>query len=259
MCKRFLILLFAAVYCLDVAAQSVTVGFSMGANFSYLIGRDRVEDSKPRIGVCPAIHLNIPLVYESYLEISAIYSQQGIRIQKDDAKYRVTERIEGLPDPALYLDTYHYKYTEKREIDYLIIPVMWKQKFGDFYTQAGPFVGIPISARNTYKEDYIPTYNPIFNDTTKYTTHFEGEKKTFVNKLRQYDAGAMFAVGFQTSIGNKLDVFVSAGCRFGFFSVEEKEKNMSRSVILRNQVFSLTGGFFLVNNRMSKTYRRHRR
>ena len=262
--RLFLILIFATVYYLDASAQ-LGVGASMGANFSYLIGKDRIEDAKRRIGICPGFHIDIPLVLESYLQIGAIYSQQGITVKIDQPKLHVQNpELEGLPPDSVFNGDYHYKYTEKRQINYIIIPITWKQKFGDFYTQAGPYIGIPISAKLTYTKDYIPNINAsydntAFGDTSNYKTHIKEEKGSFVNNLRQYDVGAMFGVGVQVPLGNRIDVFICGNYKLGFFSIEEKIKNQSRHKVIRNQVFSVSAGFLLVNNRMSKTYKRHRR
>ena len=204
----------------------------MGANFSYLIGDDRIEGSKRRIGMCPGVHVSIPLVYESFLEIGAIYSQQGVTIKTDEQiKY------------------FRVKYTENRNIDFLIIPITWKQQFGDFYTQLGPYVGIALDASCKWKTD------TVYADSTIRKT---GTMKTFVNSLRQYDVGAQFGIGYQTSLSGNIDLFLGVNYKQGFFSVEDKNKKQVNNKKLRNQIFSVTAGIYFVKNRRSKTYRHHR-
>ena len=68
--KIFILVITALVGSLNAFSQ-INIGASMGANFSYLIGDDRIEDATKRIGISPGIHVDIPLVYESFLEISA--------------------------------------------------------------------------------------------------------------------------------------------------------------------------------------------
>ena len=70
--SKILIIILLALLSVDCSAQKPIFGMSMGANFSNLIGRDRIEDSKPRIGVCPGINVDIPLVYDTYLEIGCL-------------------------------------------------------------------------------------------------------------------------------------------------------------------------------------------
>jgi len=232
MCKKFFILVLLIFAFFPVFSQ-INFGVGMGANFSYLIGKDRIEDSKRRIGMCPGVFVDFPLVYESFLEIGAMYSQQGVSIKTE-------ENIRGVL----------VKYTENRNIDFLVIPITWKQRFGDFYTQAGPYVGLAMDASLTWKKDSIA------KDTSIRT---KGTKASFVNVLRQYDVGAMFGVGYQNAIARGLDLFIGVNYRMGFFSVEDRNKTQIRNKVLRNQVFSVTAGLFFVKNRSSKTYRGHRR
>ncbi|MBQ3689421.1 MAG: hypothetical protein II937_06080 [Bacteroidales bacterium] len=239
---KFTILFLLAVLNIDVFAQGVSFGITMGVNSSYLIGKDKIEGSKNRLGICPGMFLDIPLVYESFLEIGAIYSQQGVCVKTEpDAPNNVV-----------------VKYTELRKIDYLTVPITWKQKFGDFFTQAGPFVSIATNAELTWKKDSILNQSAV-KEGEQSSYRFEGKKGSFVNNLRQYDVGAMFGIGLQTAITGGMDLFFGASYKIGFFSVETKGKNESRNKILRNQVFSATAGIYFVKSRASRTYRGHSR
>jgi hypothetical protein len=229
--KIFILVITALVGSLNAFSQ-INVGASMGVNFSYLIGDDRIEDATKRIGMCPGIHVAFPLVYESFLEVSAIYSQQGVMIKKD-----YQER------------NFHIKYRENRNIDFMIIPITWKQQFGDFYTKVGPYVGIALAAERSWKCDSISP------DSAK---RISGKEASFVNDLRQYDVGANFGLGYQTSISGGIDLFVGVDYRIGFFSIEDKNKKQINNKKLRNQVFSFSAGIYFVKNRRSKTYRHHR-
>ena len=229
--KIFILVITALVGSLNAFSQ-INVGASMGVNFSYLIGDDRIEDATKRIGISPGIHVDIPLVYESFLEISALYSQQGVTIKQD------------------FMEKYiHVKYRESRNIDFLIVPITWKQQFGDFYTKLGPYVGAALNADLTWKRDSISA------DTAIRQT---GTEKSFVNQLRQYDVGADFGIGYQTSITGGIDLFVGVDYRIGFFSIEDKNKKQINNKKLRNQVFCVSAGIYFVKNRRSKTYRHHR-
>ncbi|MCR4560110.1 MAG: PorT family protein [Bacteroidales bacterium] len=229
--KIFILVITALVGSLNAFSQ-INVGASMGVNFSYLIGDDRIEDATKRIGISPGIHVAFPLVYESFLEVSAIYSQQGVMIKKDDQERN-----------------FHIKYRENRNIDFMIIPITWKQQFGDFYTKLGPYVGVALDAQLTWKCDSISPDTSI---------RASGKKASFVNDLRQYDVGANFGLGYQTSISGGIDLFVGVDYRIGFFSIEDKNKKQINNKKLRNQVFSFSAGIYFVKNRRSKTYRHHR-
>lgn len=232
-------LIAAAILCalsICSSAQSLNFGVTMGANFSYLVGRDKIDNSKPRTGVCPGLLLDIPLALDSYLEIGALYSQQGC-VVKTDEYGKGSQRI---------------KYTEHWDINYGLLPILWKQRCGDFYTEAGPYAAAAIQAKKTWKRETFDEFDNIDSQ--------EGEEKSFVNNLRPYDVGGMFSVGYQTAISGSLDLFIGANYRLGFFSADSKESGSTvRTKVIKNQVFSVTAGLFMVHNRASKTYRHHHR
>ena len=201
----------------------------MGANFTNLIGRARIEDSKPRIGVCPGINVDIPLVYDTYLEVGAYYSQQGVKVVTDEFSQGSSRE----------------KLTITKYVDYLQVPLYWKQTFGDIYTKIGPFASIALDASSNWKKDSIA------RDTMS-SSH--GKYASFINKLRKYDVGAAFAIGYQTSVSRSVDLYFDASYKIGFFSVEEKNKTKNNS--MQNQIFCVSVGVYFVQNRHSKIYRR---
>lgn len=242
MYRRLAILSALLLITLICDAQSTNVGFSMGANFTNLVGRNRIPDSDPRIGVCPAIHLSIPLAYESWLELSGIYSQQGVRIKTDGYPMKPQERVTT---------------NVTRYVDYLTVPIMWKQSWGDLYTKIGPYAAFAMKATSKMVSDTVYGLNKTGhydsrNDTTEVGAAFN---QSFINSLRQYDVGAAFGIGYCTSLGrSNVDIFIEANYMFGFFSVEDKPK--TKADALRNQIFSVRAGFYIVKNRRSTTYRR---
>lgn len=223
-------------------SQSTNFGISMGANFSNLVGRNKIEGSSPRIGVCPGLLLDIPMAYESYLEIGAIYSQQGVRIKNED---------EFPQKPNVRV-----KMVQTRFVDYVTVPIQWKETLGDIYVKAGPFVSLALQAKAKMKCDTIfGTDSTHTFDSSKDTTELGAAfNQSFINSLRQFDVGLSFNVGFQTSISRGMDLFFDAGYKIGFFSVEENPK--VKNSPLRNQYFSITAGIFFVKSRGSRTYRR---
>ncbi len=242
MFKRLVIISALIVLAVTGYAQSTNIGFSMGANFTNLVGRNRIADSDPRIGVCPGFHVEFPLAYLSYLEVSAIYSQQGVRIYSDE--FPVKNYIRE-------------KTTITRYVDYVNIPVLWKQEFGDLYAKIGPYASLAMKAvskkvsQTTYGRDSIVDYDSS-TDTTEIGRTYN---QSFINSLRQFDVGASMNVGFRTSLGrSNFDFFIEASYKIGFFSVEENPR--TKADALRNHIFSVTAGFFIVNNRRSTTYRR---
>lgn len=232
--NKTLLIILLALIAANCSAQKHSApkpifGISMGANFANLIGTDKIQDSKPRIAMCPGINVDIPLVYDTYLEIGAYYSQQGVAVKTDE----------------ITRGSVREKETITKYVDYLQVPLFWKQSFGDIYTKIGPFASMALQASSDWKKDSIA------RDTM--SVH-RGSYNSFINKLRKYDVGAAFAVGYQSSISRSLDIFIDLSYKIGFFSVEEKTDAQKK--VLRNQVFCVSVGVYFQQNRHSKTYRR---
>lgn len=236
--KNILFLMFVAVYSISGYAQKARFGINMGPNFTNLIGRDKIDDSKPRIGFYGGVNVDIPLAFDAFLEVGAYYSQQGVKVGTDEFRNNDS------------LGTFRYKYDEFKYVDYLHIPIYWKQTFGDVYTKIGPYAAMPIRTKSEYKEKFESGANK--NDTIIVKS---GEVKTFVNNLRRYDVGAAFAVGFQTSVSRGMDLFFDASYRIGFFSIEQTTETSKK--IIRNQCFTVSAGVYFVKKRGSRTYRHH--
>lgn len=245
-----------------VLAQTTNFGISLGANFSNLVGPGKIEDSKPRLGFCPGIVLDIPTAFESYLELGAFYSQQGINIKSDD--YGADpEALIPYMGKDLYqrytvqtIRTLRYKTNISKHVDYLCIPVMWKQSFGALYGKIGPWASFAVNAYSQKKVTIYCGQDTIIKYDSKKDTTVVGRafNQSFINKLRKYDVGAAMSVGYQTAIGQGMDLFIDASYKIGFFSVEDEPLN--RKSTIRNMYFTISAGIFFVKDRRSRTYRR---
>lgn len=232
--RDILIFLLVTIFSIDGFAQKARLGINMGPNFCNLVGRDKIDDSKPRIGFYGGLNVDIPLAYDAFLQIGAYYSQQGVKVETDEFVNNDS------------LNTSHYIYSEYKYVDYLHIPIFWKQTFGDVYTKVGPYAAMPIRTKSEYKKKWENRDTIIVHTDTL---------KAFINNLRRYDVGAAFAVGFQTSISRGLDLFFDASYRIGFFSVEQTSETSKK--IIRNQCFCVSAGVYFVQRRGSRTYRHH--
>ncbi|MBO7440648.1 MAG: outer membrane beta-barrel protein [Bacteroidales bacterium] len=260
--RLLLILSLLVVMTHEVMAQATVLGFSLGANFSNLVGPGKIEGSKPRFGFCPGLVLNFPTAFESYLEVGAFYSQQGVNIKTEDYGADPEALI-----PYMGKDLY-YKYTQQnirtlryqtnisKHVNYLCIPVMWKQSFGALYGKIGPWASFALDAYSQKKvtihcgADTVVKYDSS-KDTTAVGKAFN---QSFINKLRKYDVGGAISVGYQTAIGQGLDLFIDVSYKVGFFSVEDEPQN--RKSTIRNMYFTVSTGLFFVRDRRSRTYRR---
>jgi len=246
-----------------VMAQSTHLGISLGANFSNLVGPGKIEGSKPRLGFCPGIVIDFPTALESYLEIGAFYSQQGVNIKTDDYdRFEIETTIRQLDQQAQDYFSAHknatirFKSNISKHVDYLCIPVMWKQSFGSLYGKIGPWASFALNAYSQKKLSlYFGADTIIKYDSNKDTTAIgKAFNQTFINQLRKYDVGVGMSIGYQTAIGQGFDLFIDATYRMGFFSVEDQPKD--RKATIRNMYFSVSAGIFFVKDRRSRTYRR---
>lgn len=246
-------------------AQGTCFGLSLGANFSNLVGPGKITGSKPRLGFCPGFFLDFPTAYESYLEVGAFYSQQGVNIKTDDYDRDVINKtIRQLDEKAntYYAEPIHRNSTIRcktnisKHVDYLCVPIMWKQSFGTLYGKIGPWAAFAI---NAYSQNKISLYfandTIIKYDSKKDTTDIgKAFNQNFINSLRKYDLGVGLSIGYQTAIAQELDIFIDATYRMGFFSVEDEPLN--RKATIRNMYFTISAGIVLVKDRRSRTYRR---
>lgn len=243
-------------------AQSVHVGFSLGANFANLVGPGKIEGSKPRLGFCPGLVVDFPTAFESYLEVGLFYSQQGVNIKSDD--YGVDPKtLKTYMGDSLYTvftvdrqRTIRSKVNISKHVDYLCIPVMWKQSFGSLYGKVGPWASFALNAKSGQKVSiYCGSDTIIKYDSSKDTTVVgKAFEQSFINQLRKYDVGLGMSIGYQTAISQNMDIFIDATYRMGFFSVEDKPAN--RKATIRNLYFTISAGIFFVSDRRSRTYRR---
>ncbi len=240
-----------------VMAQSSNLGISLGANFSNLIGPGKIDGSKPRLGFCPGLVLDIPTAYESYLELGLLYSQQGVTI-KDESydRFEVRQYMTDYEYQKFQNKTIRFKTNISKHVDYITFPVMWKQSFGGLYGKVGPWVSFAVQAESEKKVSvYVGTDTIIkYSSSSDTTAVGKAFNQSFINQLRKYDMGGGISVGYQTSIGQSFDLFIDASYKIGFFSVEDQPTD--RKSVIRNQYFTVSAGVFLVKNRRSRTFRR---
>lgn len=261
---RILSILAVLMVCLQTAsAQSANVGISLGANFSNLVGPGKIKDSKPRLGFCPGVIIDIPTTFESFLELGAFYSQQGVNIKSDEygadrdnlVPYMGKDLFKKYTSDGNH-KTLRCKTNISKHVDYLCIPVMWKQSFGSLYGKIGPWAAFALNAYSQKKVTiYCGTDTIIKYDSKKDTTEVgKAFNQTFINKLRKYDVGMGMSIGYQTAVAHGMDLFIDATYRMGFFSVENEPLN--RKSTIRNMYFIISAGVFFVSDRKSKTFRR---
>ncbi len=194
--------------------QKIYKEYIAGLNIATLAGdSSQLDNRHARLGAYVGLGLNFKLSYSSFVQVGAIYSQQGT--------YYTTEEFR---QGYLNIDyTYH-------NIDYLHIPFLWREYFGNFYSELGGYVAIALFTSSPWKKE-------IYYTDSIYIAG-EGEYISFSNNLTFYDYGALFGIGYETMLTPQYDVGVTLRFKPGLAKINTGGDRPS--TILRNQVFTIS-------------------
>jgi len=212
----FIILIQIVLLRINFIEAQTTTGFCAGINFSQLTGSHTFDEKIPRKGLYGGIFLDITVAFESSIEIGAFYSQQGVIYRNVDNLYSIKKT-----------------YTVYRNLDYVMVPINWKQMWGDVYTKIGMYGEFDINPTSTWKESIETQTNRV--DST-------GEYFGFVNNLKLYDIGVNFGIGLMTPISDQFDLFLDVTYRMGFFPIEN---TYIPEQIKKNRIFCISTGIIL--------------
>ncbi len=243
MVKKFklIITIIFVISNLSLFSQNQT-GFTLGSNFSFLTGdlsnnTTEEEDINLQKVIKPGIYAGIfkdfKSGYNSYIELGGLYSQQGELFKSEI----FTNSIDSQQT---------VKVTKKQyfSVEYLKIPLVWKQSWGDWYTQLGAYGAYTLRASAKYQETYS------FPDTTIYVT---GNKTSFGYEVRAIDMGLMMSLGVQLPLNYNYDFFVNLAYNHGFVSLNPSANRKEQ--IMYNRYFTLSTGIIL-NSKSNKHRRR---
>ena len=190
-------------------------GFTIGTNFAYLTGD---STSLPFSGIKPGLYggmfWDISTGYDSFIEIGGLFSHQGVKYKNQYFDYgeKVTQ-------------------TKTHNISYVKVPILWKQTWGDWYTSIGIYGEFKIRAK-TITLIKTETATTVKTDTF-YPTNF-------TNELRLYDVGFNFAIGIQTPISAKHEVFANLSYNIGLFALNPEVIRVENKMY--NRFFTLNVG-----------------
>lgn len=227
----FITFIILAIFANSYTFSQASIGFMAGPNFSNLIGKGKLEGSKNRIGISGGIIVDIPIGYLTFLEFGGKFSQQGV----------ISESIYFL---------YGKKIESKivNSVDYLVVPLNWKQSFGSIYTKIGPYAALALRAESKWSMKTEFSTDSISEESGVY--------QSFVNDLRQFDVGITFGLGFESEIGSNLNFLIDFSYSLGLFSIDNPTGEQADD--LKNQVINVSIGVIIPNKPRSKTYRRRR-
>lgn len=206
------------------------IGLNLGCNLSYLKGDSvsllQFKQIKP--GINAGVFWEIRTAYKTYIQIGGYYSQQGGYYKKEYFKWgkKITE-------------------SKKHRIDYIKIPITWKQMWGDWYTALGVYGEIAAVSKSTWR---------IKEESSIEIQDTGNVLQSFTNELRLYDMGLKLEIGVQIPLSNKTDMFISAGYNLGMLAINPKTIRIENKMY--NRMFTLNTG--IIFNRRSTKYRKRR-
>ncbi len=200
--KKFLLpLLAVAAFNFGTAQEeSIRFGAKAGLNLSNIVG-DFDDNNDTKIGLNIGAVVEIPVTEKFAIQPELLFSTQGAKAEFDDVELSSTGEIINIKEEA------------EANLNYVNIPIMAKYYIAQgFSLQAGPQIGILISAEDKDGED--------FKDTTS-----------------AIDFGLNFGAGYQLASG----IFFDARYNLGLSNINDLEGDEDFSQ--KNSVISISLGY----------------
>lgn len=200
--------------------QRTYPGVNIGLNIASFTADSTILDkSAPRYG------MNLGLIWDMYMNEDT-YFQFGVMFSQQGVKYYSEYFYQGLFNKDMVL----------HKVDYLIFPLIWKQRWSSIYTQIGGYLGIiPLKPKSTwYKYVYFPDSISVES----------GVYNSFTSNISFFDVGPVFGLGYQVKLNQQFDVFLQFNYRPGLVKVN---KEYTRPIYqMKNQVFSVSVGLISI-------------
>lgn len=198
-------------------------GIKAGANFSTFTGKSYTDNSM-KTGFHAGGFAEIKASEKLFVQLELLYSEQG-------AKIDVSETVENV----VFIE-----YDEKWNLNYLTIPVMVKYYVHKgLHVEAGPQVGILLSAKEKYKTNYT---SPEFPDESFRRSGTDDISELFKSIDMALNAG----LGYDIT----NHIFADARYSYGLIDIYESVnavdvpgQTVRNKTVARNNVLSLTVGY----------------
>ncbi len=251
MYKKIAFLLILLISTSYLAKSQSVMGITGGVNFSQLSGdyEKLYPDGSPiyfdkisRKGLYGGLIWDIKikkgkLFRSTMLQTGILYSQQGATYRNShfgtvqDTLLAVVEKID---EYSVQNSTAEITQSFYRKVDYITVPLTWKQHWGEFYTKLGVYSQLGILTDSSTTKVYKYPVVKIKNN---------GESGKFLESDVFYDLGVSTGIGFQTALNDEYDFFLDFSYRFGFLKVD-KETYRTQD-IMRNSVFTVSTGIII--------------
>lgn len=197
----------------SAAAQGLTYGVKVGANYSNLWGKNKPAGSTYVTGLAAGVAINYAFNDFASLQVEGLYSQKG---------YKVTDTkvtVQGDPtDPGDVTGDYKVKINASQVLQYIDIPILAKINAGPIFFEAGPQVGLLINSRlrGEYKVKDDATGDVIEHSEYSIADNaIVGYNKLDRNTggIPTFDIGIIAGVGYNITSGLSFGVRYNAGLK----------------------------------------------
>jgi len=214
--KKGYSIIIAFLFAITIYGQGFT-GFVFGGNMSFLTGDSTTFDKRsPKYGFYGGIMRDIYIDRFTYIQWGVFYSAQGAIYRKE------------YYDKAIF-----YRDNKILKINYIHIPVVWKQNWEWIFTELGGYVNIVPGTANAIWQQEIHYADSIYISA--------GEYFSFSKEIRLYDIGLVMGLGYQFKVNEQFDMFFNIRYKPGFIRINRGYVAYPE-YSSKNQVFTLSIG-----------------
>lgn len=201
-------ILFALAFVVGVggtaAAQGLSYGVKVGANYANVWGKNALDGYKYKAGFLGGLAVNYAFNDFASLQVEALYSNKGFTL--DDAEVNTTAN--GV--------TTKYKYEGKFNINYVDIPILAKIDAGPIFFELGPQAGIRTDSNfstDTKMKVGDDVVAESFTDNNSDVLPGYTKKDSKNGGIPRFDIGLVAGVGFDVAPGVSIGVRYNAGVK----------------------------------------------
>ena len=218
----------------SVAAQGLSYGVKLGANYANVWGKNAPDSYKYKAGMLGGVAINYAFNDLASVQIEALYSSKGFTLQ----------------DTEMTVNGIKTKYEGKFNMNYIDVPILAKIDAGPIFFELGPQVGYLLSSnRSTDFKVKDASGNVLAeSDSEKSASALPGYAKlnSKTGGIPGFDLGMVVGVGFNVTPNVSVGVRYNAGLKT---LVDTKNTSAGDEQRIFNEAFQAQLGFMFGGSR----------
>jgi Outer membrane protein beta-barrel domain len=199
--KTLLLLAVAASSIGSVAAQGLTYGVKLGANYANVWGKNAFDSYKYKAGFVGGLAANYAFNDLASLQVEALYSNKGFTLN----------------DTEMTINGVKTKYEGKMNMNYLDVPILVKINAGPIFFEAGPQAGYRINSNRSSDFKVKGADGNVISEASNQSASdvLPGYTKIDANNggIPRFDIGLIVGVGFNFTPQASIGVRYNAGVK----------------------------------------------